>query len=298
MIYSNIITEPWSWPYWSIMVTINVISTLVFIFLSIRMFKASRNDLDNSRYRKTLFIFGLIYVLVALYRSVFISSYTGRLAWFNTMANSMIVIRILATFAEISFAFLISLVLQHMNKELELPKYVTNRKWLKNYLLFSPYIIIICLSIAQLFAWTGLITQYLILFAIEETLWTLGFASILPLVIIQWINLFKHKKNDKSVIMYKLFCVVLGSFTIGYLLFQIAYQLPFGYYLNIANDFKTGIHLPLNFESFKLALYDFYPTRSFNEWGGIGFFIWHSGYFSICVWMNIYFAYGPHLIKK
>ena len=129
-IYS-IITESWSWPWWGVMVSLNVISTLIFIYLSIRNFKANKKRLTDSKYHKTLFIFGAIYVFVALYRSMFVSSYPSCLAWFDVMANTMVVIRSIAFFAEISFAFIISLVLQHMNKELALPSYINNKPLLK-----------------------------------------------------------------------------------------------------------------------------------------------------------------------
>ena len=295
---TNITTESWSWPWWGVMVTVNIISTIVFIYLMIRMFKTVKKESKNSKYLKTLAIFGTIYVGVALYRSVFVSSYTGQKAWFDSMANSMVIIRSLAFFAEISFACLIGLGLRHMNQELELPESIQKRTWLKKYLLASPYIIIACLCTAQIFAWTGLLTQYVFLFAIEETLWALGFTSVLPLIIIQLNNLCTNYKNDSSLRMYKSFLLVLSIFTVGYLLFQYAYQLPFGYYLEIANDMANGTHYPLNVDSFIRAFEELHPTRSFEEWGGLGFFIWHSGYFSICVWMNIFFACGPRLLKK
>jgi heme exporter protein D len=32
-------------------------------------------------------------------------------------------------------------------------------------------------------------------------------------------------------------------------------------------------------------------TREFDEWGGIGFFIWHTGYFTVCSWMVLLFMW-------
>jgi len=30
-----------------------------------------------------------------------------------------------------------------------------------------------------------------------------------------------------------------------------------------------------------------------NAWGGMGFVIWHTGYFSLCVWMVLFLMTGP-----
>ena len=38
-------------------------------------------------------------------------------------------------------------------------------------------------------------------------------------------------------------------------------------------------------------------TRDLSEWGGIGFIIWHTGYFSICVWMVLLFMTGPRKLE-
>ena len=287
--------ESWNWPYWGIMVTINSISFLIMVFLFIKMILDNKKHPEDKKYRTTLAILGLIYCSVALYRSAFISSYTGRKAWFDSIANSMFVIRCLATFAEISFACLVGFCLMHLNKQLGLPKYIKENSWQEKYLKFSPWLVIICLTTAQLFAWSGLLTQYIILFAFEETLWTLGFVFIAPLVLIQTINLFKTRKEEHNLNYFRTFIMVLCVFTIGYVIFQIAYQLPFGYYLEIAGDFETGIHYGINAESFKRIIYDYNQVRGFDEWGGIGFFIWHSGYFSICVWMVLLFASGPRI---
>ena len=287
--------EAWNWPYWGIMVGINVISFAIMVFILIKMILDYKKDKVNGKYRLILSIFGMIYCSVALYRSAFISSYTGLKGWFGITANSSFVIRCLATFAEISFAIVIGVVLMHMNKQVALPEYVYKHPWFEKFLKFSPWLIIICLSIAQFFAWSGLLTQYIFLFAIEETLWCLGFVCILPLLLVQTINLFKNFKHERRLTYYKVFVMVLCVFTIGYALFQICYQLPFGYYLEIADDMVNGVHYGINAESFNRIITVVNQTRTFEDWGGIGFFIWHSGYFSLAVWMTLLFASGPRV---
>lgn len=47
----------------------------------------------------------------------------------------------------------------------------------------SPYVLIICIFLAEFFATAGLITKSRTLFAIKETLRTIGFLAVLPLAI-------------------------------------------------------------------------------------------------------------------
>ena len=39
-------------------------------------------------------------------------------------------------------------------------------------------------------------------------------------------------------------------------------------------------------------------TKDLSEWGDIGFLIWHSGYFSICVWIVLFLMRGPRLLRS
>ena len=54
---------------------------------------------------------GLIFTLVALYRSIFVSRYLYQYAWFDTLANSSLLIRTFAWAAELSFSGLIALAM-------------------------------------------------------------------------------------------------------------------------------------------------------------------------------------------
>jgi hypothetical protein len=40
-----------------------------------------------------------------------------------------------------------------------------------------------------------------------------------------------------------------------------------------------------------------HETKDLNAWGGIGFVVWHTGYFSICVWIVLFLMTGPRLLR-
>ncbi len=96
----------WAWYWWGTLVAINVIQVIIGIFLFLRSRKD--NDPGDARYLTMMRTMGLVFVGVALYRSIFVSSYLEQLAWFDSVLNSSLLIRCLAIFAELSFAGLIA----------------------------------------------------------------------------------------------------------------------------------------------------------------------------------------------
>lgn len=89
-----------AWPWWSVMVFINIVSLVICAIVFIR----SRNPKDgkDSKYRIWMRIMGVTFALVAAYRAVFVSRYGPQLAWFDTFANSSLLIRSFTTLAELS----------------------------------------------------------------------------------------------------------------------------------------------------------------------------------------------------
>ena len=290
-------TPSWALPWWSTMVILNIISFLIGITIFIKSKKLDNSEPKTTSYRQRMRVAGLIFVSVALYRSVFVSSYPERISWFESMANSPIIIRSLAFFAEIAFAALIMWSLLNMNKDIPLPKQHKDNKLLIFLENKTPYMFFIFIFIAQFFAISGLFTQYTILFAIEETLWALAFLFIAPLLFIQFKQVFSNKdqKYKKEMTLYRTFLIILGVFTFGYLIYQFAISLPFSYYSQIAADFAKP-H-PTLIKGIKDSIYNFTTTRDFETWGGWGFFVWHSGYFTIVVWMVLFFMNGPRKLE-
>ena len=278
------------------MVGVNILCSVIYFFLYRKSVQQDRSEPENVRYKKILRNAGAVFVAVSLYRSIFVCSYPNRISWFDTMFNSPLVIRVFATFAEISFALLVMGPVVHLNKEMPLRTCKFANSSIGNFMVYKmPYGTFICLFAAQFCAYSGLVTQHLTIFAIEETLWTIGFFCSFPAALCHLVDVFKHHKNDRSMRLIKLQLVLLCVYTFGYLIYQIGFSLPFTYYSQLAADLAKPHYYGM--QAVKDAVFKFSMCRDFNEWGGIGFFIWHSGYFSICTCMNMVFAMAPRKLK-
>ena len=282
--------------WWTVMVAVNLVSVIVYFILYRKSVATDRFEIINAGYKKIMRNAGAVFVCVSMYRSIFVCSYPNRLVWFDSMMNSPFIIRIFATFAEISFALLVMVPVLHLNKEMPL-KCRFARTRAGHFMVYKmPYLTFICLFTAQFCAYGGLFTQHLTLFAIEETLWTLGFFASFPAALCHLIDVFKHYKNDRTVRLIKLHLILLCVYTVGYLIYQIGFSLPFTYYSQLAADLAKP-HL-YGMEAIRNGIFAYTPCRDFETWGGIGFFIWHSGYFSICTWMNIVYAMAPRKLRR
>ena len=271
--------------WWSIMVSIAVVGFIIMIVLFIKTFKWSKERRELKVYFLLIRIFGAIFASVALYRSIFVSSYPNRLSWFNTILNSPFIIRTVALFAELSFIGIIALILWRMNKDFPLD---VKHKSLAAFFKSIPFVAFACVFVANILAYAGLVTQYLTLFAIEETLWGIAFLLILPLVLARLIRL---KKTSNYHFSYKVFIIWMVAWCIGYSIFQWGFALPFMHWADVAND--ASVVIPP--DALLLSITGFRVTRDYYEWGGIGFFVWHSAYFSICTWMVLSFMLGPRI---
>jgi len=244
---------------------------------------------------------GLIFVAVAFYRSIFVSSYLGQLAWFDSVLNSSLLIRSLAIFAELSFVGLIAKSLLRMNKDI--PELIDRENKFQTFLQTkTPIILFVCIFIANIFATAATITKIDLLFALEETFWGIGFVSIIPMLIMSLRKLYAYRNtaawvNTRQV---RILTIVILIFSLGYSLFELGFNLPIVYWpeaiaqLQMPNPdpaFKFG------FQAIRDALLIVNETKDLNAWGGMGFIVWHSGYFSICVWMVLFLMTGPRVFN-
>ncbi|XMB72952.1 hypothetical protein RJI07_03335 [Mycoplasmatota bacterium WC30] len=287
---------PWIWTWWGAVVLINVINLIIGITIYV---KSKNNEkVKSSPYRKRLLIFGLIFIGVAFYRSIFVSSYLEQLAWFDTLANSSLLIRFFALFAEVSFAYLIMNVLLNLNKEVPAKESDKSKPFLRFIETKTPYVFFISLCLAQFFAFGGTINKIQLLFAIEETLWGLAFLSITPLIIIQLkrVYSFKEETIKKELKMYRIFTVFMTVFCVGYSLYSVLYHLPIEQWPLGIEQLQMAIPEPAirtGFSAIRDAFSIVNVSRDYSAWGGIGFIIWHSGYFTLCGWMVLFFMTGP-----
>ena len=266
----------WDWIWWSIMVAIGACNWVLGARICLR---SRRRPAHSVAYGRLLRVMGMVFLSVALYRTLFVSSYPNRLAWFDTLLNSPFVIRCLGMFAELSFIGMIGLILLKLDRDLPLER----GAWLSR----TPYIAMGLIALAQFFAFGGLIAQSNVLFAIEETLWALSFMSITPLVLLHLVDYYRYMTSAQG---YRGFLLVMTVWCVGYLLFQCGYALPFMYYADALNDAAKAVPK----DALQAAITGFTATRDYQTWGGAGFFVWHSGYFSLCAWMTLLFMTAPH----
>lgn len=127
-----------------------VIASILLIFSSAIVYRGRKEHLS-------LLLCGWLFVAVAVYRAVLPSQYETRSVWYKTIANSTMVIRCIAIFAEISFAVLMFGVYRHQGIN---SIFVT---------LFLSMIVL-----AQIPATFGAYYSYGWLYSMEETMWALG----------------------------------------------------------------------------------------------------------------------------
>jgi hypothetical protein len=287
----------WAWSWWGTLVAINVINVIICVFLFIR----SRKDKNraDAGYLRQMGTMGLIFVSVALYRSVFVSSYLRQLAWFDSVLNSSLLIRCLAIFAELSFAGLIARSLMRMNEDV--PGLIDTKNKFRTFLQTkTPIVLFICIFIANIFATAATITKIDLLFALEETFWGIGFVSLIPLLIMGMRKLFmnRHTAGWGNLLQFRILVVVVGIFAIGYSLFELGFNLPIIYWPEAIAQLQMSNPDPafrFGFQAMLDAFLVVHQTRDLSAWGGMGFIIWHTGYFSVCVWMVLFLMTGPRL---
>ena len=281
----------WMWPWWYTMVAVNMTQVAVCAHL----FRQSLQAPDaRSRYVQWMRIMGLVFTLVACYRAIFVSRYLYQYAWFDTVLNSSLLIRTMASFAEISFSCLIAFAMLRFNKDAPGKQQPPNPS-IAFVLNRSPYALIACIVLAQFFATAGLITKSRLAFAIEESLWGLGFISILPLAVVQCLRVIRseHEFAKKRLSMLRTFAYVNFGWCLIYCTYSLVYHLPTEYWATALEQIEMGIPaLKSGFSAVTDALLVVKVTHHYEDWG-FGFIFWHSSYFTVCVWLALFLMRAP-----
>lgn len=254
---------------------------------------SSRGPNAHETYLRSMRIMGLIFTLVALYRAIFVSRYLYQYGWFDTIANSSLLIRGMAWAAELSFSGLIAMAMLRFNADMCYPSSGSPRL-VSLYTRRAPYVLVACIFTAQFFATAGLITKSRMAFAIEESLWSAGFLSILPLAFLQFRTIFFSSQiRDSTLSMLKAFAAVNFAWCVIYCTYGVVYHLPTEYWATAFEQLETGMPaVKTGVGAVKDALTIVNVTHDYNDWG-FGFVLWHSAYFSVCVWLAIFLMRGP-----
>ena len=292
-------TWTWAWPWWGTLVAINVINVVICIVLFIRS-KKDKNPAD-ANYLMMMRTMGLIFVAVAFYRSIFVSSYLRQLAWIDSVLNSSLLIRGFAIFAELCFVGLIAKGLLRMNEDI--PELIDKKNKFQTFLQTkTPIILFVCIFIANIFATAATITKIDLLFALEETFWGIGFVSIIPMLIMSLRKLFAYRNTAAwdNLRQVRIMVIVITIFSIGYGLFELGFNLPIVYWPEAIAQLQMPNPDPafmFGFQAIRDAFLIVHETKDLAAWGGMGFIVWHSGYFSICVWIVLFLMTGPRVLN-
>ena len=291
----------WAWPWWSAMVVVNVFNLLVCLTIFQRS-RVAAGGLGKivSPYHKQMLIMGLIFTLVAAYRSVFVSRYLTQFAWFDSVANSSLLIRMFAIAAEMSFAGLFAFAMLQLNKDL--PGKNHSNPLLAFMASKSPYLLILCIFVAQFFATSGLITKNNTLFAIEETLWSAGFLCILPLAFVQFrrVLAITNESDKQRLAMLITSAKVVFAWCVIYCSYGLFFHLPVEFWGEGATSGAVLIDtampvVDLGLTAVSDAFFIVNETKDYSDWG-FGFLFWHSSYFSVCVWLAIFLMRAPRAL--
>lgn len=284
----------WAWPWWTVIVAINVLNLVVCAIIFKR--SITSKDGDDLGYRKRMRVMGLIFTLVAAYRAVFVSRYLSQMAWFDTLANSSLLIRLLAISAELSFAGLFALAMLRVNKDVPAANKHSNS--ITSFMMTkSPYVLLSCIFLAQFFATSGLITKNVTLFAIEETLWSMGFLSILPLAMVQLRRVFAIQDSEikPRLVLLKRFAVLNVAWGLIYCSYGLFYHLPLEMWPSAMEQMQTGLPLiKTGMSAISDAFVIVNESKAYGDWG-FGFLFWHSAYFTVCVWLSIFLMQAPRI---
>jgi len=231
---------------------------------------------------------GLTFTIVGAYRTVFVSRYATQMAWFDTLANSSLLIRGFALLAEVSFSGQFALALIQANRDLATePTAPIARRFPRR----APYVLWGCITLAQVFATTGVITKSELCFAIEETLWFIGFLTVLPLAALQ-LRRASAMRDSGRFDPIRRFALVTVLWCAVYCTWSICLNLPTVWPAAV-HQLRTGVpEIRLGLSAVRDALLIVHESKAWGDWG-FGFLFWQSSYFSVCVWLSIFLMSAP-----
>ncbi|MHA1672069.1 MAG: hypothetical protein ACTSYI_00450, partial [Promethearchaeota archaeon] len=129
-----------------------------------------------------------------------------------------------------------------------------------------------------------------------ETLWGIGFLSVLPLAIIQLRRAFSitDKETRERLRILRYSAIIIATWCLVYCMYRWVFTLPGMWSRVLANRIAeddyvhvTGIQAIINALGWR--------TRTSLEYRDFGFFglIWFSSYFSILTWISLFLMQAP-----
>ena len=260
----------WAIPWYTVMVIINVVGLVYCAFV----FKQSLipRDGKDPKYRKWMRIMGVIVTVVSAYRAI--------LVWVIPYT-----FRIPNTFAEVAFAGLFAWAMIRFNKYLPVTDGARAKKF-KSFLTKTPYILFGCIVLAQPIDTFGAMAGFALTSVFVETLWGIGFLSVLPLAIVQLFRAFsiKDKEEAERLRILRYSAIIIVTWCVVYVMYRWVFTLPYMWGSAI-EQLKAGLpELEISIQWMR--------TRTPENFSFFGL-IWFSSYFSILTWISIFLMQAP-----
>jgi hypothetical protein len=98
--------------------------------------------------------------------------------------------------------------------------------------------------------------------------------------------------------MLKVFSAVNLGWCVIYCSYALIYHLPTEYWASAFDQIETGLPaIKTGMSAVTDAFLMVNVSHNYSDWG-FGFILWHSAYFSVCVWLAIFLMRGPRKLKK
>jgi hypothetical protein len=209
---------------------------------------------------------------VSAFRCLFPNQYKGNVVFHDTPLSSIFLTRLLATFAEVGFVYLLSHVLRLLNADRL--GWVDALSWL----------MVVQVVISQCCVWGAILTGRLALYFWEE----LGWALLVAANAVASLGLYPKRDalGDAAILLH-----VNLVFGVVYLAWQVA-----NLRLQIADARRAGETLrpwaPESWtrlgEGLRRSIHERHPTTDAGAWGGLVVLLWMAGYFAtlLPLWAN------------
>ena len=276
--------------WWSFLIVVSIFNIS---FISYYYFTHSLNNKQTF-----VFILAFIFAIVCAIRTISPTKYTEKTCFFKTKLLTPFIIRTLATIAELSYIILCIFVFFHIIEVIHL---YSNKKLghIKPYI----YAVIPIIILAEVFSWSGSITEYQPWNISEEIMWLIATLIFIGLSL-YILSTIKNIKSPKIKSVYNFFTITIPIATV-FAGFLAIIDIPM-YIKKWKKDKKLEIK-PIKIETIKDFVLDFKEKhklnynrkindlqqcrkvdQSFAEWKNE--IPWLTGYFTIGVWSSFALA--------
>jgi hypothetical protein len=243
------------------------LGALVNLYLLANSFVAPANAADLH-----VLVPARILFAVSAFRCLFPNQYKGNVVFHDTPLSSIFLTRLLATFAEVGFIYLLSHVLRRLN--VDRVAWVDALSWL----------MVVQVIVSQCFVWGAILSGRLALYFWEE----LGWAILVAANALATLGLYagRHELGDTAILLQVnlLFAVVYLAWQVPNLRLQAADARQAGETLQPT----TALSWQRLGDGLRRSMHERHRTTDAKAWGGLVGLIWMIGYFAtlLPVWAN------------